>query len=99
MTFLEFGLVAWIVLIGLATASAFWPYQGAGLALVSPSIGAALYGLSALVMFTIGRFSTLGSLLVASVGALAMAGYGRWQGSMAAPRTVAWASVYALAGT
>ena len=99
MTILELGLVVWIVLIGLVGAGGFWSRGSGGLALISPSIGAAMYGLSALAMFSVGTFSTLGSLIVASVVAIAMAGYGHWRGSMTSPGTLMRGGGYALAGT
>jgi len=98
MTFVELGLVVWIVMIGLVVASGFWPYGVAGLALVSPAIGSATYGLSGLVLLSAGRFSTVGSLSLASVVAVGLLIGGRMQRSTAPLDTAVWAGAYALVG-
>jgi hypothetical protein len=98
MSILELILVLWIVAIGVIVTSAFWPHGVLGLALVSPSIGAATYVFVALVLFSVDGFSTIGSLAGASVVAGGVAAFRYRRGSGAEPATVLRASVLALAG-
>jgi hypothetical protein len=98
MIALELVLVLWFVAIGVMVTAAFWPHGALGLALVSPAIGAAMYVFAALVLFSVDQFSTIGSLVGASVVAGGLVAFRYVRGRGAEPATVLRASGLALAG-
>lgn len=98
MNALELVLVLWFVAIGVMTASAFWPHGALGLALVSPSIGAAMYAFAALGLIAINRFSTIGSLIGASIVAAGVVAFRHRTRKGADPTTVLRATGLVLAG-
>ncbi|MEN8238714.1 MAG: hypothetical protein ABFR53_05880 [Actinomycetota bacterium] len=93
----ELALLVWLVAIGLLVSVAYWPYGPLGLAFVSPIVGSALYALAGLVLFTVGRFSTIGSLALASVAAIVPFVSGAVRGALPSRRVLLTSTAYTAA--